>query len=152
MRRYVIPALAAISLAACEDDSTSIERIPCDPLLTQIAGVTGDTIAGADGLQYLERRSGTGDAAASGQRVQVHYTLSLLNGSVLESSCVPQSPITFDTGQQSVIPGFEQGVLGMRAGGVRRIIVPPSLAYGNSPGHALQDDTLVFDLELLAAR
>lgn len=153
MNRILVPALAALSLAAClGDDPVSVDRIECDPLLRQVTGVTGDTISGTGGLRYLDRKVGTGDPVAAGRQAEVHYTLSLTDQQVLESSCVSARTFRYGTGTSQVIPGFDQGVIGMRPGGVRRVIVPPALAYGNTPGHELQEDTLVFDIELVAVR
>jgi FKBP-type peptidyl-prolyl cis-trans isomerase FkpA len=101
-------------------------------------------------------RSGTGDAVVNGNTLLVHYSLWLYapgepggKGPMVESSRVGE-PFRFTVGQGQVIGGWDQGVLGMQQGGLRRLVVPPSRAYGgerrgNIPPHS----TLVFEIDLL---
>ena len=100
---------------------------------------------------------GTGRQAAVGNTVTVHYTLWLYDvagadskGRFVESS-VGGAPLTpFVVGVGRVIPGFDRGVLGMAIGGKRRLVVPPSLAYGSTgAGSIPPNTTLVFEVELL---
>ena len=99
---------------------------------------------------------GTGTEAATSNRVTVHYTLWLYDTSAtankgiqIESS-VGGTPFTFVLGSGDVIDGWNRGVAGMRVGGVRRLVVPPSLGYGQSRhGIIPQNATLLFDIELL---
>ena len=102
-------------------------------------------------------RVGTGAEATAGRRVTVHYTLWLYEsggadnkGRQLQSS-VDAAPFSFTLGRGEVIRGWDQGVVGMRAGGQRRLIIPPALAYGaaGSPPLVPPNATLVFDIELL---
>lgn len=149
MKRILLPALALL-LAACESDSTGPDPIPCNPLLTQNSGIPTDTVSAAGGLKYIERHEGIGTEVGDGARVAVHYTLSLVDGRSLESSCGFQSTLPpFTVGSGAVIQGFDRGVVGMQPGGVRRVIIPPALGYANFPGHELQNETLVFDIELV---
>lgn len=94
---------------------------------------------------------GTGAAVAEGDTVTVHYTGRLQNGQEFDSSYSRGEPFTFTVGSDSVIAGWEQGVLGMQTGGERILIIPPRLAYGRDgygpiPGNA----TLLFAIELIA--
>ena len=104
-------------------------------------------------------RVGTGAEATAGRRLSVHYTGWLYaagapdnKGQQFDSSLSPgRSAYPFTLGRGDVIPGWDQGVVGMRVGGQRRLVIPPALAYGASgrspsiPPNA----TLVFDIELL---
>jgi peptidylprolyl isomerase len=96
---------------------------------------------------------GTGPKAKAGDSVTVQYVLATYSArQVIQSSWTSQ-PFTFtlDSTAQPVIPGWDEGVVGMQAGGRRELIVPPSLGYGaTSPGAGIaSDDTLVFIIDLL---
>jgi FKBP-type peptidyl-prolyl cis-trans isomerase len=89
--------------------------------------------------------------------VAVHYTAYLLDGTKFDSSLDIDRPLRFTPGYRELIDGFEQGVVGMRTGGTRRLIIPPRLAYGDEPvrdgsGAIIvpANSTLVFDVEMLA--
>jgi len=104
----------------------------------------------------VDVRVGTGAEATTGRVVQVNYSGYLYSATAAENKGTPFDagtfPFTVGTG---VIPGFSQGVLGMRVGGIRRIIIPPNLGYGNSPPNGSgipANATLVFQVELLAVQ
>lgn len=149
MKRILLPALALL-LAACESDSTGPDPVICNPLLTQNSGIPSDTVDAGDGLKYIDRQEGSGTPVASGADLEVHYSL-YLEGiqNPIESTCPFQRTYDFKAGVGGTIAGFDRGVMGMRPGGVRRVIVPPSLGYGNFPSHELQYETLIFDIELV---
>lgn len=99
-------------------------------------------------------RAGTGTAATAGRQVNVRYT-----GWIYSASGTDNKGAQFDTGAFSftvgtgVIQGFSMGVTGMQVGGLRRVVIPPSLGYGNNPppGSIIRaNETLVFEIELLA--
>lgn len=93
---------------------------------------------------------GTGKEALTGSRLTVHYVGRLTDGRVFSSSREEGQPFVFDLGRGQVIRGFETGVSGMREGGRRKLVVPPSLGYGaNAVGLIPPDSTLIFDIELL---
>ncbi|MDO8474501.1 MAG: FKBP-type peptidyl-prolyl cis-trans isomerase [bacterium] len=101
-------------------------------------------------LQIEDIVVGTGAQAQTGNTVSVHYTGTLLNGTKFDSSLDRGTPFSFTLGQNSVIAGWEQGVLGMKIGGKRKLIIPPSLAYGpRATGPIPANSTLVFEVELL---
>ena len=119
-------------------------------LLVLLAACGEDGVSGPTEITSTDLTVGTGATAAAGDVVSVHYILSL-NNSVLESSYQAGNPITFQLGVGAVIPGFERGVLGMRVGGRRRVVVPPSLGYGNQPrGSIPANSTLTFEIELVS--
>ena len=113
--------------------------------------VEGQPIAMPSGLQYIEVVPGTGDEARSGQRVSVHYTGWLTDGTKFDSSRDSGQPFTFQLGNGDVIKGWDLGVAGMRVGGQRRLIIPPDLGYGvrGAAGVIPPNATLIFDVELL---
>jgi peptidylprolyl isomerase len=94
---------------------------------------------------------GKGPAAGAGQPISVQYVLATYSSrKVIQSSWTSQ-PFSFTLGEGQVIPGWDQGVVGMRVGGRRELIIPPSLGYGaQSPGAGIaSNDTLVFVVDLL---
>ena len=106
------------------------------------------------GLKYEDVKQGTGDAATAGKNVSVHYTGWLTNGTKFDSSKDRGQPFEFPLGGGRVIKGWDEGVQGMKVGGVRKLTIPPSLGYGSrgAGGAIPPDSTLVFEVELLAIR
>jgi FKBP-type peptidyl-prolyl cis-trans isomerase FkpA len=103
------------------------------------------------GLQIEELRVGNGDEAMPGQFVSVHYTGWLTDGNKFDSSKDRDEPFEFSLGQRMVIAGWDEGVQGMRVGGVRKLTIPPHLGYGarGAGGVIPPNATLVFEVELL---
>lgn len=102
-------------------------------------------------LQVTDITVGTGETAVRSAKVSVHYTGWLEDGTKFDSSVDRGQPFEFTLGMGQVIPGWDQGVAGMKVGGKRKLVIPPHLGYGERgagsaiPGNA----TLVFDVELL---
>ncbi len=95
---------------------------------------------------------GEGDTAEAGRMVSVHYTGWLENGSKFDSSKDRNEPFDFPLGRGHVIPGWDQGVAGMKVGGSRKLTIPPHLAYGErgAGGVIPANATLIFEVALLA--
>jgi FKBP-type peptidyl-prolyl cis-trans isomerase len=112
---------------------------------------SAEVITTESGLQYQEVTLGTGDVATAGNRVKVHYTGRLEDGTQFDSSVERGEPFEFTLGSGSVIKGWEEGIAGMREGGQRILTIPPDLGYGEAgrppaiPGNA----TLIFEVELV---
>ncbi|MDJ0805315.1 MAG: FKBP-type peptidyl-prolyl cis-trans isomerase [Gammaproteobacteria bacterium] len=104
------------------------------------------------GLKYEDLVTGDGEEATPGQRVSVHYTGWLTDGSKFDSSVDRNEPFSFVLGQGRVIRGWDEGVQGMKVGGKRKLTIPPQLGYGaaGAGGVIPPNATLVFDVELLA--
>jgi FKBP-type peptidyl-prolyl cis-trans isomerase len=95
---------------------------------------------------------GTGAEAVAGDVLTVNYVGTLSDGTKFDSSIDRGTPFQFTLGIGQVIPGWEQGFAGMKVGGKRKLIVPPSLGYGaNQVGPIPANSTLIFEVELLKA-
>ena len=109
------------------------------------------TITTDSGLQIEELHVGEGETAEAGQTATVHYTGWLTDGSKFDSSVDRNSPFSFSLGKGMVIRGWDEGVVGMKIGGKRKLTIPPDLGYGaNGAGGVIPPNaTLVFEVELL---
>jgi peptidylprolyl isomerase len=107
------------------------------------------------GLLYEDVKVGTGDSPKTGQLVVVHYTGWLwengAKGKKFDSSVDRGQPITFPVGTGHVIKGWDEGLMTMKVGGQRVLLIPANLAYGASgrPPVIPPNSTLIFDVELL---
>lgn len=111
----------------------------------------GNMITTASGLQYEDLLVGEGAQAQPGDTVSVHYTGWLQDGTKFDSSLDRGQPFTFTLGRGEVIKGWDEGVAGMRAGGKRRLVIPPDLGYGSqgAGGVIPPGATLIFEVELV---
>jgi FKBP-type peptidyl-prolyl cis-trans isomerase FkpA len=112
-------------------------------------------------LETIDVRAGTGTEVRKGSTVAVHYTGWLYHptkegnkGRQFDSSRTRNVPFEFQVGKGEVIQGLDEGMPGMKAGGLRRIVIPSGMAYGPAgAGDQIPPDaTLVFDIELLAVK
>lgn len=103
-------------------------------------------------LQMEDLKVGTGPEAKAGQNVSVHYVGTLTNGKKFDSSRDRNEPFQFKLGAGMVIKGWDQGVAGMKVGGLRKLTIPPDLGYGpmGYPPVIPGNSTLVFEVELIA--
>jgi FKBP-type peptidyl-prolyl cis-trans isomerase len=133
--------------------TTTTETPPTSTTTTTTTpGAPGSEITTASGLQYTEVAMGTGDMAAPGKKVGVHYTVWLADGTKVDSSLDRGQPLEFVIGDPNIIKGWNEGLVGMKVGGKRKLTVPPSLGYGagGNPPRVPPDATLKFDLELVS--
>ena len=103
-------------------------------------------------LETEDLVEGDGTEAKTGDTVTMEYVgVSYSNGKEFDSSWERPEPFTFQLGSGQVIPGWDQGIPGMKVGGRRRLVIPPSLAYGNTrSGPIPPNATLVFDVEMVS--
>jgi FKBP-type peptidyl-prolyl cis-trans isomerase FkpA len=145
MKRLVILALALIpSLAACskKDPEPSSSFKPAEAPPEQ---------PGPEKLESIDDKVGTGREAKTGDTVNVHYTGTLMSGKKFDSSRDRGEPFEFTLGNGSVIKGWDEGVVGMRVGGKRRLTIPWQKAYGEAghPPDIPPKAALKFDIELI---
>ena len=122
-------------------------------IFSMLAVVAFASLSGAFAgeLKIKDIKKGDGAEAVVGSKVSVHYTGWLLDGKKFDSSLDRGEPFSFTPGQGRVIPGWEQGVVGMKVGGKRELIIPPELGYGKrGAGAAIPPNaTLKFEISLL---
>ena len=151
MKTQISTLIATLTLVACtsSESPTAPQPIPTPaaPASTSIAPRTT-----ASGLIIETLATGSGPLAKSGDKVSVHYTGWLTNGTKFDSSRDRNDPFSFRLGTGQVIPGWDEGVAGMQPGGKRRLTVPAHLAYGSrgAGGVIPPNAVLIFDVELLA--
>jgi FKBP-type peptidyl-prolyl cis-trans isomerase FkpA len=138
---FVLLGLALLS-GACKGNDVSVV-VPTAPTLNVAFSAT-------------DLRAGAGAAATSGRLAQVRYAGWIYNPNAADNkgSQFDAGTFTFTVGT-GVIPGFSQGVTGMQIGGIRRIVIPPNLGYGNNPpsnSGIRPNETLLFEVELLAVQ
>lgn len=111
------------------------------------------TITTKSGLQITDIKVGSGAEAVKGKSVSVNYKGTLQNGQVFDQS-YSRAPFSFRLGAGEVIPGWDEGVAGMKVGGKRKLVIPPDLAYGagGAGGVIPPNATLIFEVELLGVK
>lgn len=113
-----------------------------------------DSYVTSDKYLRLDLKSGTGAEAVAGKKVAVFYKGWLTNGEVFDQSRPNEAgelqPFVFTPGAGEVIVGWDQGILGMKVGGTRRLVLPPAAAYGEAGQGAIPaNSVLIFDIQLL---
>ena len=114
----------------------------------------GAEITTPSGLKYTDLVAGTGATPQKGQTVTVHYTGTLASGKKFDSSYDRGVPADFKIGIGNVIKGWDEGLMTMKVGGKRRLVIPSSLGYGpmGRPPDIPGNSTLIFDVELLGVK
>jgi FKBP-type peptidyl-prolyl cis-trans isomerase len=148
--------LLCASLAAASGCIEKIAIPECTPVSFSSSSVSGDTVTTTTGLRYIEGTAGSGLSVDWCRNVAVHFDGFLLDGTKVDSSRDGGVPLLFAPGLGGLIAGFEQGVIGLRVGSTRRLIIPPELGFGaeprtNASGEVIVpgNSTLVYDIEIL---
>lgn len=154
LRTLILPL--AFTLAACGgDENGPVEFELQDPALISYASSLGVDLSAMErqssGLYIRDLQVGEGEPTVAGDVMVVHYSGWLNDGTLFDSSHTRNQPFAVPTGTGRVIDGWEEGLPGMRVGGVRQLVIPPQLAYGaQSPSPLIPaGSVLIFEVELL---
>jgi FKBP-type peptidyl-prolyl cis-trans isomerase len=147
-RMWVVQAALLLSLGSgsIAADNQEIKK--------ETKNMAEQTVTTESGLKYLDVTVGTGRLAELGDTASVHYTGWLADGKKFDSSVDRKEPFSFRLGAGQVIKGWDEGVMGMKIGGKRKLTIPPQLGYGarGAGGVIPPNATLTFDVELLDLR
>lgn len=121
------------------------------PVVRDSGDASANIIESMNELKSETTKEGTGEGAKNGDKVSVHYVGTLENGTKFDSSRDRGAPFEFTLGEGYVIQGWEKGVLGMKTGEVRKLVIPPELGYGAAgAGDMIPPNAVLhFEIELL---
>ena len=147
----LVLCLVVLSAACAKKEDALAANNPASVPATAVPVIP---VAEVTELKMEDIKVGIGAIAETGRSVSVHYTGWLTNGTKFDSSKDHGQPFTFHLGGGEVIKGWDQGVAGMKVGGVRKLTIPPNLGYGarGAGGVIPPNATLVFEVELLGVQ
>ncbi len=149
----MISFLNGSSSSASTQPASNQAAAPVPTMNAAKAPAPAGAVTSPSGLQYVDKVVGTGQQPQKGQRVVVHYTGYLDNGTKFDSSVDRGQPFEFLLGTGQVIPGWDEGIASMRIGGKRRLVIPSNLAYGaQGQGPIPPNARLTFDVELIGVK
>lgn len=146
------------SLSGCTKDEPKKEEVKPEAAQQQPAAQTGAPaqeaqVQNVTELKITDVKVGDGAEAVQGKKIKVHYTGTLLNGTKFDSSKDRGQPFEFNLGAGQVIKGWDEGFKGMKVGGVRQLLIPANMAYGErGVGPIPPNSPLKFDVELLGVQ
>jgi FKBP-type peptidyl-prolyl cis-trans isomerase len=143
----LVPSLVWALLATAGAAGVFAEPEPAKP--------PGREVVLPSGVRFVELKPGTGDEAVDGKILEVHYTGWLEeDGSKFDSTQDCNQPLTLRLGAGDVIKGLDEGLVGMKVGGKRRLTIPPELGFGKEGGgeRIPPNATLIYEVELVAVR
>ena len=149
---FIFPSLSPFGSVAPASEAATTTAMAATTTNDQSASTTMSTDQNVTSLEVKDETVGTGAAAQAGDSVTVNYVGALTDGTVFDASANHgSSGFTFTLGAGQVIQGWDQGIVGMKVGGKRELVIPASLAYGAQgiPGVIPPNATLVFQVELL---
>ena len=152
--RTLALSLALTLTAACGSENSTVEpKIETTTFASSLGVDLSAMTKSSSGLYTRDLTVGTGAVAVAGKRVGVHYVGSLANGTQFDANGPTDAPFSFTLGAGQVIAGWDEGVAGMKVGGRRQLVIPPSLGYGSQangpiPGNSI----LVFTVDLVSVQ
>lgn len=151
----ILFASSVLSLGACGSDAPTAPAATIET--ATYAAALGVNIASStkttSGLYYRDLVPGTGALVTSGQTLSMHYTGWLVNGTQFDINGPTATPFQFVLGTGNVIAGWHLGIAGMRVGGQRQLIIPPSLGYGAQANGSIPGNSiLVFNVTVVSAK
>ncbi len=157
--KFVVGLFTAALVIGCgnntEQAKPAEEKAAAAAPVTNYPGeaTTAEATTTASGLKHIDLVIGSGTLAEAGKNVVVHYTGYLTNGFKVDSSVDRDAAIEFSLGSGEMIKGWDEGVVGMKVGGKRKLVIPPALGYGASDNGPIPGNSeLVFDIELLEVK
>ena len=152
-KMFVLLAAALFLVAACGDEEPPADADGETEATTDAGGgdCATETTTTDSGLKYRDIECGDGDEAAKGDTVEVHYVGTLEDGTKFDASRDHGSTFEFQLGAGQVIAGWDEGLVGMKVGGVRELTIPPDLGYGaaGAPPAIPPNSVLIFEVELV---
>lgn len=153
LRTFRLPALLLAAVTACSSTDSSVQEPQVIETTTFASGLgvnLGASTKLQRGMYTRDITVGTGADVVNGQNVSMRYTGALSNGTQFDAN-TSGAPFTFRLGGGQVIAGWDQGIIGMKVGGVRQLIIPSSLAYGpNDYGPIPGGSILVFTVTVVS--
>ena len=151
--RALLSALIPLAIACGSDSTTAPVSIEQTTFASSLGVNLSASTKTASGLYYRDITVGTGATLASGRTVGMRYSGAFVNGTVFDANPAPKAVFTFVLGSGQVIKGWDEGLVGMKVGGTRQLIIPPSLGYGDEGNQGIPPAaTLVFEVELLGVK
>ncbi len=150
MVKYLSIALALVLFACNKPDNKQEESVTETQSTSIKESSTGQEIITSTGLKYIDEVIGTGKTPNKGDKVKVHYTGTLEDGTKFDSSHDRKQPFEFPLGVGRVIKGWDEGIATMKEGGKRKLIIPYELGYGSRNMGAIPPNSILFfDVELI---
>jgi FKBP-type peptidyl-prolyl cis-trans isomerase FkpA len=155
--RSLFAVLLPLTFAACLGGTDSITypniAIENTTFATSLNVNLAASTKTANGVYYRDVTPGTGATLTTGQTATVSYKGQLANGVTFDQSTTANPTFDFVVGGNQVIPGFEQGMVGMKVGGVRQLVIPPALGYGTANDPIIPPNSvLVFNVTLVSVK
>jgi peptidylprolyl isomerase len=151
IRPLIAFALSTLVVSCGGSTEPTAPQIDCSTLATSLTAEASTLTTTASGLKYRDVTVGTGATLANGTTVSVRYAGCLTNGFRFDSNEPPKNVISFKIGSGVVIKGWDEGLVGMKVGGRRQLVIPPSLGYGSVANDPIPaNSTLVFTVDAIS--
>jgi FKBP-type peptidyl-prolyl cis-trans isomerase len=151
--RWMFAALLPFAIACLDTTAPDTATVAGTTFASSLNVDLASSTQLPSGVYYRDLIAGTGTTLAVGQSVTVYYNGWLADGTPFDSLKPPNNPLPFTIGSGQLIPGFDLGVRGMKVGGRRQLLIPPSMAYGRNgylgiPGNAV----VIFTVDAVSAQ